>query len=197
LPESAVTFAVGVLVQHQVMLQELIVGSGMNRRDFVAKYRVRVVGKYKVTYTLPKGISVLEMLQEAQVLSLRIYSIVAIYPSRLKKWSRSRGFSTKRTREVTMSINTAVRGSEFKTRVEQVRFLQSRGLRQVSAPFVAAAHAAFFVVSSRDLFDGHIIRCKGTKLYYGDGGLGEMGESDYINGCRYKNVKVAADVSHC
>jgi hypothetical protein len=172
-----------------------MVDNSMNRQEFIEKYRVRVVGKYKINYTLPKGISVLDMLQEAQALSLRIHSIVAIYPSRLKQWSQRREFIRKLTREATMSVDSALKGSEFKTRTEQVRLLKSKGFQQISAPFVAAAHAAFFVVSSRDLFDGHIIRCKDTKLYYGDGGLGEMGESDYINRCRYKNVKIAADVS--
>jgi len=156
------------------------------------KYKVKVTGQFRVGYTLPAGISIIQMLHDAQALSLKIHKIVAVYPYRLSQWSRDKSFNKHYSNDTYVSVETVVEGSALKTRREQEQLLRSRRLARVATPFLAGAHAAFFIFSRKDIFDGYIIRCKNSKLYYGDGGLSEMDESDYINRCRYKNVRIAA-----
>lgn len=164
----------------------------MSKRTFIEEYSVKIPRPFEIAYTLPAGISVIQMLHEAQELSLKIHGIVAVYPYRLSQWSQNAAFNKQHRINKHIVLHTAIKHSEFKTRREQERLLKSKGLAQVTAPFLAGAHAAFFVMKRADFFDGSIIRCKGSKLYYGDGGLSEMDEGDYINQCRYKNVKMAA-----
>lgn len=165
--------------------------SSLSLKDFFEKYSIQFNKQSVLRYTLPPHTSVFDMLTEAQTLSLESRRIVAVYPSRLQKWSRRKEFLKKSPRSREVIIDPAVKGSEFKTREEQLQFLRSHYLTQAGAPELAAAHTAYFVKTGKDLFDGNIIRVKGTKLYYGDGGLSEMDETDYINNCRYQRVKTA------
>lgn len=162
---------------------------------FLAKYRVRIsTNRNQVRFIIPQGVSIYELLRDAQTISLICRGVVAIYPPRLNKWGAIKDFTKRQKEDLARVVLPIVKDSEFRTRLQQQSLLRKCNLRMATAAELAAAHACFStLVNSNltDLFDGNILRVKGTKLYYGDGGLSEMDESDYVNNCRYKNVKVA------
>lgn len=189
--------AIGVL---RKATQKGVFGSKLTDRSieeklqeaFRKKYNVSVYQTSRVTYTLPAGHSVYDMLVEAHAVSLITRGIVAVYPTRLDKWRTRPEFSRRSQSESdSVTVEAILPHSGNKTRPEQEVLIQERGYIQATAPELAAAHAAFFALFGKDLFEGNIVRVMGTKLYYGSGGLSEMDENEYINNCRYQNVRTA------
>lgn len=164
------------------------------RNAFIERYQVSIGTNY-VKYTLPKDSSVVDLLRDAQAISYLLRGVVAVYPPRLNAWMKSDKFTSSHVRSRTVEVVPLVRNSEFKSRNEQVKFLKEQGLKTAEDWELAGAHAIYSIFKNKelaDLFAGCIVRVKGTKLYYGNGGLSEMDESDYVNNCSYKNVKMAA-----
>jgi hypothetical protein len=164
------------------------------KKEFISKYSVRKRSKSLIEFTIPKGYSVLDLLSDAHAISLRTTGKVAVYPPRLENWSTRIEFKKKATRAKRFLVQSLVANSEFKTRSEQAKYLKSLKLSQAKSEELAAAHSANFTLDGTDFFEGNIIRVVGNKLYYGDGGLSQMDESDFVNNCRYKNLKAASVV---
>ena len=165
------------------------------QKAFLTKYSVRISrNRNQVRFIIPQGSSTYELLRDAQAISLLCRGVVAIYPPRLKQWKTLNDFTKMQKKDLIRIVVPIVKNSEFQSRLQQQSLLRKSNLRMASASELAAAHACFSTlvnINLTDLFDGNILRVKGTKLYYGDGGLSEMDESDYVNNCSYKNVKVA------
>ena len=133
---------------------------------FVTKYRIQVLGESKVCFTLPKGASVLDLLNDAQALSGELYGRNAVYRPHLVSWSRDRAFKLKMDEPQQFLIDGNVADSTGKTRKAQEKFLkkQKPELEMPELRHLAAGHAAFFLATGKDLFGGKVVRARGGVL---------------------------------
>jgi hypothetical protein len=160
---------------------------------FLAKYNVEVHGPHEVSFVLPKGVSRIEMLQEAQAL---VGDRDLIYPARLTEWQQDPTFTAVATTTQRIHIDGHVEGGDAKSREEQEAFLTAQGLQMPSREDLAAAFVAHYIATREPLFGffenedyTYWVRAAGGALDFLSDGLGDSGIND---GYRYADVAVAA-----
>jgi hypothetical protein len=116
---------------------------------FLAKFNVAVHGPHEVSFVLPKGVSRIEMLQEAQAL---VGDRNLIYPYSLTDWQQDPKFTTTATTTQRIHIDGHVEGGDAKSRVEQEAFLTAQGLQMPSMADLAAAFVAHYIATREPLF---------------------------------------------
>jgi hypothetical protein len=160
---------------------------------FLAKYNVEVHGPHEVSFVLPRGMSRIEMLQEAQAL---VTERSLIYPNHLTKWQQDPKFTAVATTTQRIHINGHVEGGDAKSRVKQEALLTVRGLQMPSKEDLAAAFVAHYIAMKEPLFgfyknnhDTYFVRAAGGALHFNGHGLVDHDiHVDY----RYPDVAVAA-----
>ena len=160
---------------------------------FLAKYNVEVHGPHEVSFVLPKGVSRIEMLQEAQSL---VGDRKLIYPKQLTKWQQDRKFKAEASTTQRIHINGHVRGGDAQSREEQEAFLTAQGLQMPSLEDLAAAFVAHYIATKEPLFgfynnndDTYWVRAAGGALGFSSFGLFSF---DIHDDGRYDDVAVAA-----
>jgi hypothetical protein len=161
----------------------------VRKQAFMDKYSVTVLDDSKVSFTLPKGSSVLNLLNDAQALAPELYNRDAVYPDRLADWSTKKAFKSSVTENREFSIDGNVADSSDKTRVEQAAFLKKQNLEMPELEHLAAAHVAYFIATGKDLFANNVVRARGGALGFDDIGLYVLG---YRDGDRYNDVAASA-----
>ena len=143
---------------------------------FLAKYNVEVHGPHEVSFVLPKGVSRIEMLQEAQSL---VGDMNLIYPDRLTKWQQDPKFTAVAAATQRIHINGRVQGGDAQSREQQEAFLTAEGLQMPSLEDLAAAFVAHYIATKEPLFGWYdksigtsfIVRAAGGALYFYSVGL--------------------------
>lgn len=135
--------------------------------EFLKKYDVKVLGKGKVSFTIPEGSSRLDLLNEAQAIAPELLGQPAVYELRLEMWAKDPAFTTKVSKATSFSINGNVKGSTGKTRKEQ----ESNGWNDVDLADLAAAHQVYLIATKKDLFGGKVVRARCGKLVFSADGL--------------------------
>ena len=140
------------------------------RDQFVSKYSVEEINDHQVRFVLPKGVSRIDLLNEAQGIARELYGQDAVYPSQLEDWQKEDDFRTKTTSTTKLWIDGRVKELDAKTRQEQERLLKKQGGIAPLAD-LAVAHTAFFILTGEDLFQGQFVRACGGALYFFSFGL--------------------------
>ena len=164
-------------------------------KALLESYRYQRLSQATVTFEIPIGESPISVLRAVQPIGQKLYGLSPVWPSRLEYWSGLSEFQAPSNVAQKLKVTAITPGSTKKTRAEVIEFFEKSGLTMAELPHVAIAHALHFLDTGEDLFDGMIIRVVGGKLYYGDGGLSFMDESDYIDSCRYKHVAAGTEKS--
>jgi hypothetical protein len=143
------------------------------RQALIADCKITVLGEGKVSLTLPEGMSRAEFLGKVQPLAKEVYGHDrdAIYPPRFDNWAADKEFTAKPSSPVAIAIDGYVEGSTRKTRDEQVVFLSSKRLQMPDLSDLAVAHAAYFLATGKDLFQGDVVRARGGPLDFYSLGL--------------------------
>lgn len=164
---------------------------------FVAKYDIKVLGESQVSFTLPRGSSRIDLLNDAQEIAPGLIGRDAIYPTRLRTWQEHPTFTSRLAEGLERAVDGCVQHSNNKTNSEQ----QAQKLLDVSLPDLACAHAAFLVATKRNLFNGdNVIRTNddsayggyGRALYFSHEGLDQEGGA---YGYRSSNTFACRDMS--
>ena len=144
------------------------------RDQFVSKYSVEKINDHQVRFVLPKGISRIDLLNEAQGIARGLYGQDAVYPSQLEDWQKEDDFRTKTTSKTKLGIDGRVEGLDGKTRKQQERLIEKQWGETQMAPLadLAVAHTAFFILTGKDLFQGQYVRACGGALSFISDGLG-------------------------
>jgi hypothetical protein len=150
----------------------------VRKQAFIEKYGISAFGNSKVSFTIPKGASVLDLLNDAQALSPELYNRDAVYPNRLADWSTKKAFKSNVTEAKEFSLDGNVSDSTNKTRSEQVTFLKKQKLEMPEIEHLAAAHSAFLIATGKDLFADKVVRARGGALFFNAGGLCVFGSYD-------------------
>lgn len=77
----------------------------VRKQAFMDKYSVTVLEDSKVSFTLPKGSSDLNLLSDGQALAPELYDRDAVYPDRLAGWSSKKAFKSSVTENRGFSID--------------------------------------------------------------------------------------------
>ena len=135
---------------------------------FVYKYSVEKINDHQVRFIIPKGVSRIDLLNEAQGIARELYGRDAVYPSQLKNWQKEDDFRSKTTSTTKLWIDGRVKGLDAKSRKEQESVLKEQ-----MAPLadLAVAHTAFFILTGKNLFQGQAVRACGGALYFVSCGL--------------------------
>ncbi|MCX6113875.1 MAG: hypothetical protein NTV65_01500 [Proteobacteria bacterium] len=80
------------------------------RDQFVSKYSVEKINALQVRFVLPKGVSRIDLLNEAQGIAMGLYGRDAVYPSQLEDWQKEDDFRTKTTSTTKLGIDGRVEG---------------------------------------------------------------------------------------
>jgi len=156
---------------------------------FLAKYNVEVLGPHEVSFVLPKGVSRIEMLQEAHSL---VGDRNLIYPDDLTKWQEDPTFTAVAATTQRIHINGHVEGGDAKTRQQQEAFLTAQGLQMPSMQDLAAAFVAHYIATKEPLFGfyknsdyTYLVRAAGGALSFDSCGLHGFGiyvdyRNDYV-----------------
>ena len=157
------------------------------RDQFVSKYSVEEINDHQVRFVLPKGVSRIDLLNEAQGIARELYGQDAVYPSQLEDWQKEDDFRTKTTSTTKLWIDGRVKELDAKTRKEQ-----ESDLKEQMAPLadLAVAHTAFFILTGKDLIQGQFVRACGGALHFHSYGLVVNSFSD-----DYSNFDVSASRS--
>ncbi|MCX6113876.1 MAG: hypothetical protein NTV65_01505 [Proteobacteria bacterium] len=139
------------------------------RDQFVSKYSVEKIkiNAHQVRFVLPKGVSRIDLLNEAQGIARGLYGRDAVWPDQLKDWQKEDDFRTKTTSTTKLGIDGRVKELDAKSREEQESVIGEM------APLadLAVAHTAFFILTGKDLFQGQFVRACGGALYFDSDGL--------------------------
>ncbi len=160
---------------------------------FLAKYNVEVHGPHEVSFVLPKGVSRIEMVQEAHAL---VGDRNLIYPDHLTKWQQDPRFTAVAATTQRIHINGHVEGGDAKSREEQEAFLTAQELQMPSKEDLAAAFVAHYMATREPLFGfykdndfTYAVRAAGGALSFDSDGLLDDDIDDVY---RYAYVAVAA-----
>ncbi len=160
---------------------------------FLAKFNVEVHGPHEVSFVLPKGVSRIEMLQEAQAL---VGDGNLIDPDDLTRWQQDPTFTAVATTAQRIHIDGHVKGGDAKSREEQEAFLTARGLQMPSKGDLAAAFVAHYIATREPLFGfyknndfTYWVRAAGGALDFSSDGLDAR---DIVDDYRDDDVAVAA-----
>ena len=136
------------------------------RDQFVSKYSVEKINDHQVRFVLPKGTSRIDLLNEAQGIAEGLYVRDAVHPPHLKDWQKEDDFRTKTTSITKLGIDGRVEGLDAKSRKEQERLLKEQGGEMAPLANLAVAHAAFFILTGKDLFQGQwVLACGGSLCF--------------------------------
>ena len=161
----------------------------VRRQAFMDKYSVTVLEDSQVSFTLPKGSSVINLLNDAQALAPDLYNRDAVFPITLADWSTKMAFNSRVTENREFSIDGNVSGSTVKTRVQQAVLLEKQNSRIPDLEHLAAAHVAYFIATGKDLFANHVVRARGGALFFYGFGLDV---NDYYDDLRCNFVAASA-----
>ena len=137
------------------------------RDQFVSKYSVEKINAHQVRLVLPQGTSRIELINEAQGIGPGLYWREAVYHYQLKKWQKEDDFTSKTTSKTKLGIDGRVKGLDAKSREEQERLLG----KMAPLADLAVAHAAFFILTGKDLFQSQWVRACGGALRFNSYGL--------------------------
>lgn len=132
------------------------------QQEFIRKYDVKKLGKGQVQFTLPKGSSRLDLLNDAQALAPKLVGTLAIGSSLLEEWADDQAFTRKVGRDTKRAIDGNVKGSKSKTRKQQ----RAEGWNDVDMCDLAVAHAVYLIATKKDLFGGNMVRARGGTLAF-------------------------------
>lgn len=161
---------------------------------FLAKYNVEVHGPHEVSFVLPRGVSRMELLEEANGL---VRERALIWNEQLELWSEEPRFADKSPTPELIRIDGHVEGGDKKTRREQEQFLAKRGLTMPPVEDLAAAFAVHYIATKEPLFgwtqrdrETYYVRAAaGQELYFNRIGLNAGYNKD--SAC-YDGIAVAA-----
>lgn len=141
------------------------------REKLLAYCKIEVLSESQVALTLPKGLARIDFLQKVQAIAKEMYGRAAIYPARLEAWAADKAFAE--TPDNTLAIDGNVHGSTERNRGEQESFLkdQKPPLQMPELRDLAIAHAAYFLATGKDLFNGYWVRARGGAFGFHGHGL--------------------------
>jgi len=143
---------------------------------FAAQYGVEIESDHSISFVIPRGVSRLEIIEEAHGL---VKDRDLIFPYRLEKWREDPKFTEKATKSERFFIDGHVPNSESKTRQEQEQYVKDQGKRhslKVELPTLedlAVAFSLFYVANEGQSLFGRAwtVRAAGGTLYFFSGGL--------------------------
>jgi hypothetical protein len=157
---------------------------------FIAKYNIEVHGPHEVSFILPKGVSRIQILKEAQGL---VGDRDLISPDDITKWEKDLTFKTLAKTSQGIRIDGHVAGGEARTRAEQEAFLKEKGLQMPCIQDLATAFAAYYIATREPVFGFYKnvtytfwVRAAGGALLFDSKGL-----SGCVIGDNYDYVHVA------
>jgi hypothetical protein len=141
---------------------------------FVARYNVEVVNEHTVSFVIPKGVSRIEILQEAQRL---VADRDLIWPDQLAEWITDPKFTTEATTSELVCIDGHVPNSTNKTRAQQEKMVGKENLPTLED--LAVAFAGNWIATGEPLFGwynnstlwSHLVRAAGGALDFIGHGL--------------------------
>jgi hypothetical protein len=141
---------------------------------FVARYNVEVVNDHTVSFVIPKGVSRIEILQEAQKL---VTDRDLILPNQLAKWTADPKFTTEATTSERICIDGHVPHSSGKTRAQQEALVGKENLPTLDD--LAVAFGVNWIATGEPLFGWHdeslgwsyVVRAAGGALGFDSIGL--------------------------
>lgn len=141
------------------------------RQSFIEKYEVRVLADSQIALTLPLGTSRINFLKEAQTLANELHGRNAISPIQLEEWARNKNFTHKVTQSHTISVDMHVENSRFKT----IAAMKHEGWLNLFVQDLAIAHAAYFIVTGKNAFQGGFVRVRFDEFNTGTLGFSKKG----------------------
>ena len=161
---------------------------------FVAKYNVEVINDHTVSFVIPRGVSRIEILQEAHGL---VTDRDLIYPDQLAEWEKDPKFTTYATNSERICIDGHVPNSLRKTRAEQEAMVGRENLPTLED--LAVAFAVNWIATKEPLFGwydkaqgwAYTVRAVGGALFFLINGLRVCGIGD---GRSFIDVAVASRV---
>jgi len=149
---------------------------------FVYKYSVEKINDHQVRLVLPKGVSRIDLLNEAQGIARGLYGRDAVDSGILEVlpeiWV---DLISKTTTTTKLAIDGRVEGLDAKSRKEQEHLLKEQGGEMGLSSDLAVAHVAFFILTGKDLFQGQVVRACDGALVGDSYGLDLSGYDD--DGC--------------
>lgn len=169
---------------------------------FIAKYSVEVHGPHEVSFTIPRGVSRMEMLREAHAIFERESNLVSA--AGFMFWEKSPAFTAEVPTPERFRIQGNVIGGEALTRGEQERFLKERELSMPRSEDLASAFVAHYVATKEPLFKwfnprrtscSYVIRASSGALFFMRGvGLGNILVDDELRATRFTGIGVSVQV---
>lgn len=114
---------------------------------FLAKYNVVVLNEHTVSFVLPRGVSRIEVLQEARGV---VQDQELIYPNQLHRWMEDPKFTKKVERSEPICICGHVKGSADKDRAEQESIVGKENVPLLED--LAVAFAINWIATGEPLF---------------------------------------------
>jgi hypothetical protein len=141
---------------------------------FVARYNVEVVNDHTVSCVIPKGVSRIEILEEAQAM---LTDRDLIWPAHLAKWTADPKFATEATTSERICIDGHVPNSVDKTRAQQEALVGKENLSTLDD--LAVAFGVNWIATGEPLFGWHdeslgwsyVVRAAGRALFLSSFGL--------------------------
>jgi hypothetical protein len=153
----------------------------------IERYAIRELGRSAVELKLPKGSSRFELLREVSDVSADLFGKQYVNPQLLHEWSKQSRFLARAQKGGELiRVEVNIPESKLKNFAEQ----KALGFNQVSLPDLVAAHAAYFLKTSQDLFDDKSVWCNEELLkFYEKSGLGiaqwRLHRANWITASRY------------
>ena len=140
--------------------------AGAERDALIKEFRIDVVGKAQVYFTLGETLPI-EFLQRVQEVSRGLYGMDAIKPDQLQKWAGDPEFTTRLAQSGEIGINCNVNGE-----VDLVRLPPGKDIPlTVKTSELAVAYAAYLLATGRNGLGHDRVRTSGNTLVCYDNGL--------------------------
>lgn len=129
-----------------------------SRELFLVRFNIEEVSYGRISLVLPKGISRIEFLDEAQSIVGEYYDKSSIVSNQLQKWRTEDRFKEVVPEPLRLEIQGIVQGTTYKGVDDQRRHLAKEGFALPTKRDLVVAHAAHFVATGRSMLSDLAIR---------------------------------------
>ncbi|GEM_PF-3803695 len=135
-------------------------------KDFIDKYKIKLLGELQIAVTLPEGVSRFQFLLEAQRISLEFFNRRPISPYQLILWENSSLFYKKLSHPLEIM-------AEFDNKFTRLPLdeLEGRGWLDLPSEDLAVAHTAYFMAKGGNISQWYLLLSSTRYLLYEGGDL--------------------------
>jgi len=148
------------------------VREGLSSMDLLrVETNAEILGEHHISFVMPRGVSIIELLQRAQEVYQETSSDPLVMPTILEIWAKNPSFQETFDSPQKREVIGCVPGLPGFTKEQQNHLLAQQGLRFATPAEASLGFALYFILTKGSFFDSRAARTSGETIGLANVGL--------------------------